>query len=102
MPLPFKGLNFTDILRILVGWNDIAYNYLVCEDGRVYEGRGWNVQGSQALGYNEVSIGICIIGDYNRRLPVPAALNATQELLACGVEEVRINYNFKTISERGC
>jgi len=60
----------------------------VCEDGRVYEGRGWNVRGSHTLGYNQISIGLCIIGDYRNRLPLTAALNATVELLACGVEEV--------------
>ena len=75
----------------MAGWNDIAYSFLVCEDGRVYEGRGWNVRGSHTLGYNEIAIGVCIIGDYQSRLPLPAALNATQELLACGVEKVE-NY----------
>ena len=24
------------------GWDDIGYNWGVGEDGRVYEGRGWN------------------------------------------------------------
>jgi len=73
---------------MLVGWNDIGYTFLVCEDGRVYEGRGWNVKGSHTLGYNEIAIGVCIIGDYQYRLPLPVALNATLQLLACGVEEV--------------
>jgi len=86
------------------GWNDIAYTFLVCEDGRVYEGRGWNVKGSHTLGYNEISIGICLIGDYQTRLPLPAAINATQELLACGVEKVDSittseHYNVETIRE---
>jgi len=62
----------------------------------VYEGRGWNVKGSHCLGYNEIAIGVCIIGDYKSRLPLPVALNATQELLACGVEKVK-KYNSRTI-----
>lgn len=74
----------------MVGWDDIGYTHLVCEDGRVYEGRGWNVRGSHTLGYNEIAIGICIIGDYMSRLPLPAALNATRQLLACGVDKVNI------------
>lgn len=90
----FRGvisIYFAEGLRtmfMLVGWNDIGYTFLVCEDGRVYEGRGWNVKGSHTLGYNEIAIGVCIIGDYQYRLPLPVALNATLQLLACGVEEV--------------
>lgn len=26
------------------GWNDIAYNFLVCPHGTIYEGRGWGTQ----------------------------------------------------------
>jgi N-acetylmuramoyl-L-alanine amidase len=46
------------------GWNDIGYNFLVGEDGNVYEGRGWETVGAHAPTYNTKSIGICIIGDF--------------------------------------
>lgn len=46
------------------GWNDIGYNFLVGEDGNVYEGRGWEAVGAHAPTYNTRSIGICIIGDF--------------------------------------
>ena len=46
------------------GWNDIGYNFLVGEDGNVYEGRGWNIVGAHAPTYNFNSIGICVIGDF--------------------------------------
>jgi N-acetylmuramoyl-L-alanine amidase len=48
----------------LNGWNDIGYNFLVGEDGNVYEGRGWAAVGAHAPTYNTRSIGICIIGDF--------------------------------------
>lgn len=82
------------------GWNDIAYNYLVCEDGRVYEGRGWDTEGAQVLGYNKISIGVCIIGNYKSRLPLPAALNTTQELLACGVKKGFIKADYEMFGHR--
>ena len=44
--------------------NDIGYNFLVGEDGNVYEGRGWNTIGVHAPTYNRNIIGICIIGDF--------------------------------------
>jgi hypothetical protein len=46
------------------GWNDIGYNFLIGEDGNVYEGRGWEAVGAHAPTYNTRSIGICIIGDF--------------------------------------
>lgn len=46
------------------GWWDIGYNFLIGEDGNVYEGRGWNYVGAHAPGYNTQSIGICILGDF--------------------------------------
>ena len=82
------GLVMLMIPCIYTGWNDIAYNFLVCEDGRVYEGRGWTTEGAHTLGYNAVSLGVCIIGDYTSRLPAPEALEAAQNLLECGVYKV--------------
>jgi N-acetylmuramoyl-L-alanine amidase len=46
------------------GWDDIGFNFVVGEDGNVYEGRGWNAVGSHAVPYNGNSIGICVIGDF--------------------------------------
>lgn len=38
-------------------WDDIAYSFLVGEDGLVYEGRGWDTVGSHAPWYNFRSLG---------------------------------------------
>jgi peptidoglycan-recognition protein LB len=46
------------------GWADIGYNFAVGGDGRVYQGRGFNVMGAHAPPYNNKSIGICLIGDW--------------------------------------
>lgn len=43
-------------------WSDIGYNFLVDDEGRIYEGRGWDVVGAHAAGYNTESIGVCFIG----------------------------------------
>lgn len=44
------------------GWDDIGYNFLVDEHGRIYEGRGWLVVGAHAKGHNTAGIGVCFIG----------------------------------------
>ena len=46
------------------GWLDIGYNFVVGEDGNVYEGRGWDNVGAHEPAYNGDGIGICIIGDF--------------------------------------
>lgn len=44
------------------GWDDIGYNFIVGEDGNVYEGRGWDIVGAHAgvNTYNQQSLGIII------------------------------------------
>ncbi|WP_113699538.1 N-acetylmuramoyl-L-alanine amidase [Nonomuraea lactucae] len=44
------------------GWNDIGYNFLVRDDGTVYEGRGWLVRGAHASDHNITGIGCAYIG----------------------------------------
>lgn len=49
------------------GWDDIGYNFIIGEDGNVYEGRGWKYLGTHAPAYNGQSIGICVIGDFTSK-----------------------------------
>jgi peptidoglycan hydrolase-like protein with peptidoglycan-binding domain len=65
------------------GWNDIAYNFLVRDDGMIYEGRGWLVVGAHATGHNTSGIGVCYLG-YNA--PTDAAKASIRALYdyACG------------------
>ena len=59
----------------LRGWNDIGYHYVIgntrpfTKDGKIYIGRPENVEGAHALGYNFKSIGICLVGNFNRTFP---------------------------------
>lgn len=40
------------------GWWDIGYNFLIGQDGRIYEGRGFTVQGAHCSGWNTKTLGI--------------------------------------------
>ena len=44
------------------GWNDIAYNWLVCHHGHAFEGRGWGVMSAATLGVNDKSQAVCFMG----------------------------------------
>lgn len=41
-----------------------APSFLVGQDGGVYEGVGWKIQGSHTYGYNDIALGIAFIGNF--------------------------------------
>ncbi|XP_075155447.1 peptidoglycan-recognition protein SC2-like [Haematobia irritans] len=89
------------------GWDDIGYNFLIGGDGLVYEGRGWNVVGVHASGYNSLSIGISFMGNYNNDKPNAAQITAAKELLAAAVSRGQIvsgytMYGHRQVSATEC
>jgi hypothetical protein len=81
------------------GWNDIGYNFLIDETGRIYEGRyarvysatephtgesssGAGVVGAHALGVNAGSCGVALLGMFTSQPPTPAAIDALVRVLA--------------------
>ncbi|XP_075771384.1 peptidoglycan-recognition protein SC2-like [Pelodiscus sinensis] len=78
-------------------WADIGYNFLVGEDGRVYEGRGWTTRGAHAPSMNKISLGVSFMGSYTGRTPSPAALNAARGLIQCAISRgyLRRDYTLK-------
>ena len=71
------------------GWNDVGYNFLIGQDGTVFEGRdgqrimdGDNVQGAHFCGTNSGTMGICLLGGYMTTQPTDAALTALSQLTA--------------------
>lgn len=44
------------------GWLSIGYHFVIRRDGQVEEGRPHDVVGSHVKGFNERSIGICLVG----------------------------------------
>lgn len=66
------------------GWADIGYNYVIDQNGVIYEGRagGDNVVGAHFSGVNGGTMGVVVIGDFTTATPPPAALNSLKRLLA--------------------
>lgn len=44
------------------GWMDVGYHFVIKRDGEVQRGRPHDVPGAHARGFNEVSLGVCLIG----------------------------------------
>lgn len=66
------------------GWCDIGYNWLIDPNGVLYVGRGGgnNVVGAHMCGYNQNTMGVCMLGNFNTASPSVAAMNKLAELLA--------------------
>ncbi|MDP8970783.1 MAG: Ig-like domain-containing protein [Actinomycetota bacterium] len=89
-----------------LGWDDIGYQYLIDEQGRLYEGR-WSgadsvscetaggdgtdfahnsldelVTGAHTGGYNTGNIGVALLGDFRGLEPKAAAVSALEDGLA--------------------
>lgn len=66
------------------GWADIGYNYLIDQNGVIYEGRsgGDNVTGAHFSGVNGGTMGVVVIGDFTSATPPAAALNSLKKILA--------------------
>jgi hypothetical protein len=45
------------------GWNDIAYNYLTCKHGYIYEGRGIENKSAATGVHNGHTLAVCFLGD---------------------------------------
>ncbi|XP_042240237.1 peptidoglycan-recognition protein SC2-like isoform X2 [Homarus americanus] len=81
-------------------WDDIGYSFLVGENGKVYEGRGWDRQGAHTKYYNRANYGICVMGNFEERLPNEKALTALKDIMDCGVKEGKLIEDFKMFGHR--
>jgi hypothetical protein len=61
--------------KYLRGWDDIGYHYLIggtgffTKNGRIYPGRPEGMKGAHTFGYNRRSLGICLIGNFEKTAP---------------------------------
>ncbi|KAK2141388.1 hypothetical protein LSH36_1110g00034 [Paralvinella palmiformis] len=75
------------------GMDDIKYHFLIGQDGVIYEGRGWGVAGAEADHLNAVSM-VSMIGDFHKKEPNQASLNALKNLITCGQSSDIISEDF--------
>ncbi|XP_030748585.1 peptidoglycan-recognition protein 2-like [Sitophilus oryzae] len=82
------------------GWDDIGYNFMIGGDGTIFEGRGWGLTGAHAVKYNSLSIGICLLGNFQETNPSAAQLMALESLIECGVKEEKIHGQYRLMGHR--
>lgn len=64
------------------------------QDGVIYEGVGWSVQGSHTPGYNDIALGLAFMGTFSDTPPNAAALEAAQNLIQCSVVRGYLDPNY--------
>ena len=59
-----QPLDASDIhqMHLGFGWNGIGYHRVICRDGRIEHGRPDYWIGAHVKGFNEASLGVCLIG----------------------------------------
>lgn len=96
--------NYTQVVRDIYlyhtevnGWSDIGYNYLIAQDGTIYEGRDPsngeqdNVLGAHFCGKNSGTMGICLLGNYETAQPTSSSLQALESLAAFKVQKENLD-----------
>lgn len=74
------------------GWAGIGYNYLICKNGRIQEGRGKNV-GAHCSGRNSDTLGVCFQGDFDKQQMTDAQVKAGGWLIAKLIKEHGLQIN---------
>ncbi len=64
------------------GWADIGYHYAIDPAGRVWQGRPLGLQGAHVKVANPHNLGICVLGNFERQSPSPAALRTLEDLIS--------------------
>ncbi|QEK13735.1 N-acetylmuramoyl-L-alanine amidase (plasmid) [Crassaminicella thermophila] len=78
------GGTFESIRRYHIehnGWRDIGYHYLITKDGVLHKGRDEKDTGAHTKGENTTSIGICLVGNFDRYEPNKKQLDTLYKLL---------------------
>jgi len=73
--------NIMESWHLSKGWEGLGYHLVIHEDGEVWKGRPEHYHGSHARGYNTKSIGICLSGNFDAKLPTDEQVEALRKLL---------------------
>ncbi|KAA0024666.1 N-acetylmuramoyl-L-alanine amidase [Antrihabitans cavernicola] len=78
-----------------LGWCDIGYNALVDKYGQIFEGRFGGldkpVEGAHAGGFNENTVGIAMLGNYDKIAPTQATLESVGKFLGWRLKSANLD-----------
>lgn len=75
------------------GWLDVGYHYIIRRDGTIEAGRDEGAVGSHARGYNNTSVGVCLVGGIDAKgKPEANFTDAQMESLRALLGELKARY----------
>uniref|UniRef100_A0A182W4M4 Peptidoglycan-recognition protein n=1 Tax=Anopheles minimus TaxID=112268 RepID=A0A182W4M4_9DIPT len=80
-------------------WSDIGYNFLI-GTGNIYEGIGWHRTGAHLRGFNDKSIGVAFLGNFDQDRPTARSLELLARLLQCGIEMGELTDDYRLYGAR--
>ncbi len=87
------------------GWQDVGYNWLIDPNGVIYEGRGGgdNVRGAHMCGYNNNTMGVCMLGNFELVEPSSEMMQSLKALLAykACIESIKPTGSANIVSHTG-
>ena len=73
------------------GWADIGYHVAIDQQGRVWQGRPWHLQGAHVRDQNRDNLGILVMGNFDRERPTTAAMSSLERLLVDITSRYRVS-----------
>ena len=70
-----------------------GYTYFIERTGKIFQARRDNEEGAHTRGQNKMSIGICLMGNFEETLPTKEQLKSLEELLIKKQKEYNIPKN---------
>lgn len=72
------------------GWSDIGYNFLIGQDGSIFQGRSFgdssldsdDIRGAHFCGSNSGTMGICMMGNFNTAVPSDTSVTSLTRLIS--------------------
>jgi len=81
--------------RLQKGWVAVGYHYVIDKKGNIQLGRMETTSGAHSVGWNNNSIGICLVGHFDYEIPtdeqlIPASSLATNLCQRYGITSLRV------------
>lgn len=75
------------------GWDDIGYHFMITKNGKILRGRYLNIEGAHVFGFNKDSIGVCLLGNFDREFINDKQKHSLTELLEKLTKKFNIDKN---------
>jgi N-acetyl-anhydromuramyl-L-alanine amidase AmpD len=72
-------------------WPGMGYHFVVAEDGIIYQGNAITTVSFHAAKVNPRGVGICFLGNFNKKVPPAAQLQAGAHLVAWLMQELNLD-----------